>query len=100
MKLRTLAAKPKETEPVAATAGVGAIPRRGCAVAPLSFAQQRLWFLEALEPGSPRFSIMTAVHLCGRLDRGIFRRSINEIVRRHEILRTVFREQDGTPAQR
>jgi amino acid adenylation domain-containing protein len=95
MKLRTLSKAP----PADPSPAKGSIPRRGCTVAPLSFAQQRLWFLEQLDPGSPRFSILTAVRLRGSLSVDLVRRSLNEIVRRHEVLRTVFREQDGVPSQ-
>ncbi|MFZ5918494.1 MAG: amino acid adenylation domain-containing protein, partial [Chloroflexota bacterium] len=66
---------------------------------PLSFAQQRLWFLDHLEPGSPLYNIAAAVRVVGSLDAGALAHSLNEIVRRHEVLRTTFRTQDGRPAQ-
>lgn len=66
---------------------------------PLSFAQQRLWFLDQLDPGNPIYSIASAVRLKGQLDPGALERTLNEIVRRHESLRTVFREQQGVAAQ-
>ncbi|MCA1636706.1 MAG: condensation domain-containing protein, partial [Acidobacteria bacterium] len=66
---------------------------------PLSFAQQRLWFLDQLEPGSPLYNIPLALRLKGRLHVSALGRSVNEIVRRHEVLRTVFAETDGQPAQ-
>ncbi|MCG8347097.1 MAG: amino acid adenylation domain-containing protein, partial [Chloroflexales bacterium] len=66
---------------------------------PLSFAQQRLWFLNQLEPESPSYNIPNAVHLSGELHVDVLERCINEIVRRHAILRTVFRTVDGRAVQ-
>lgn len=66
---------------------------------PLSYAQQRLWFLDQLEPGSPAYNISTAVRLSGLLDIDTLKRSLNEIVRRHESLRTTFTTIDGRPVQ-
>ncbi|MBG1258891.1 non-ribosomal peptide synthetase [Nostoc commune] len=64
---------------------------------PLSFAQQRLWFLEQLQPGSATYNIPTAVRLMGSLNITVLARSLNEIVRRHEVLRTHFPTVDGNP---
>src|SRR5262245_25654560 len=55
---------------------------------PLSFAQQRLWFLDQLAPNNPFYNIPASVRLEGRLNLGILERVINEIVRRHQTLRT------------
>jgi amino acid adenylation domain-containing protein len=66
---------------------------------PLSFAQQRLWFLEQLEPGNSAYSIAAAVRLEGRLDIAALERSFNEITSRHEVLRTHFTSVEGQPAQ-
>lgn len=66
---------------------------------PASFAQQRLWFLEQLTPGNTAYNIPVATRVHGKLDLDLWRRSINEIARRHEALRTVFREVDGQPMQ-
>ncbi|MDQ3803309.1 MAG: condensation domain-containing protein, partial [Acidobacteriota bacterium] len=66
---------------------------------PLSFAQQRLWFLDQLEPGSPVYNLSSAMRLSGSLHVGALRGSLNEIVRRHEALRTSFTNADGQPAQ-
>ncbi|HEU5227255.1 MAG TPA: amino acid adenylation domain-containing protein, partial [Ktedonobacteraceae bacterium] len=59
-------------------------------VVPLSFAQQRLWFLQQWEPDSPLYTIATAIHLQGKLHLVALQQSLNEIIRRHEILRTRF----------
>ena len=66
---------------------------------PLSFAQQRLWFLDQFEPGSSFYNMPSAARLSGRLDAAAMGRTLNEIVRRHEALRTRFASVDGTPAQ-
>jgi amino acid adenylation domain-containing protein len=66
---------------------------------PLSFAQQRLWFLDQFAPGSANYSIPTPVRLTGALDRAALHASFCALVRRHETLRTTFRLVDGQPAQ-
>ena len=66
---------------------------------PLSFAQQRLWFLDQLEPNSPFYSIPLAIRLKGPLDEEALEQSLNEIVRRHESLRTTFVTAEGEPLQ-
>ena len=65
----------------------------------LSYAQQRLWFIDQMEPGSAAYNIPSAVRLRGRLDEEALRRSLNEIVSRHEVLRTSFPSGDGEPRQ-
>jgi acyl transferase domain-containing protein/alpha-ketoglutarate-dependent taurine dioxygenase len=66
---------------------------------PLSFAQQRLWILDRMEPGSPVYNNPKAVRLKGRVDIEALERALNEIVRRHEVLRTRFDTVDGEPTQ-
>ncbi|NPC87083.1 AMP-binding protein, partial [Pyxidicoccus fallax] len=66
---------------------------------PLSFAQQRLWFLDQLEPGSSFYNVPIAVKLTGTLDVRALERSFDALVRRHESLRTTFRTENGLPVQ-
>ncbi|HEX5746349.1 MAG TPA: amino acid adenylation domain-containing protein, partial [Archangium sp.] len=66
---------------------------------PLSFAQQRLWFLDQLQPGSSFYNIPTAVRLEGALDVPALERALHELVRRHESLRTTFHTHQGQPVQ-
>jgi amino acid adenylation domain-containing protein len=68
-------------------------------VYPLSFAQQRLWFLDRLEPGNPAYNISLAVNLKGELEVTLLEQSLNEIIRRHETLRTTFTTVNGQPMQ-
>ena len=65
---------------------------------PLSFAQQRLWFIDQLEPGSV-YNFPAAVRLKGQLNVAALKLSLNEIVKRHESLRTTFTTVDGRPVQ-
>lgn len=74
-------------------------PREGRGPAPLSFAQQRLWFIERLEPGLAVYVIPAVLRLDGDLDDGALERALAAIVQRHESLRTRFEEHDGTPFQ-
>ncbi|MCC5658523.1 amino acid adenylation domain-containing protein [Nostoc sp. XA010] len=66
---------------------------------PLSFAQQRLWFLDQLIPNNPFYNIPVALHLTGSLNKAALEQTFNEIVRRHEALRTTFVIQSGQPVQ-
>jgi amino acid adenylation domain-containing protein len=66
---------------------------------PLSFAQQRLWFLDRMVPDNPFYNIYSPVELSGALDVEVLRRSVREIVRRHEVLRTSFASLEDGPVQ-
>ena len=66
---------------------------------PLSFAQQRLWFINQMEPESPAYNMPVALRLTALLDQRALERSLNEIVRRHEPLRTSFPTVNGVPTQ-
>src|SRR6185295_12805767 len=66
---------------------------------PLSFAQQRLWFLDQMEPGSSFYNIPAAVRLRGVLNVEALERTLSEVVRRHQVLRTHFIAVDGAPVQ-
>ena len=65
--------------------------------APLSFAQQRLWFLHQLEPASPTYNQPQAMHLRGRLDVQALQKALDHVVARHAVLRTTFVPVDGIP---
>ena len=66
---------------------------------PLSFAQQRMWFLDQLEPDSSLYNIPFAVRVQGVIDASLLGRCFQEIVSRHEILRTTFANHSGQPVQ-
>ncbi|MFE6702459.1 amino acid adenylation domain-containing protein, partial [Streptomyces sp. NPDC057718] len=68
-------------------------------VLPLSYAQERLWFLHQLEGPSATYNIALALHLAGDLDRQALQEALNDVVARHEALRTVFKDADGRPVQ-
>ena len=69
-------------------AGLALVPLPRDRELPLSFAQQRLWFLDRLQPGSSLYNLPVAYRLRGRLDPAVLAASLGEIVRRHEALRT------------
>lgn len=66
---------------------------------PLSFSQQRLWFLDQLEPDSPFYNNPLALRVKGALDKAALEQSLNAVIGRHEILRTSFGTRDGRPVQ-
>ncbi|MCA1566203.1 MAG: condensation domain-containing protein, partial [Acidobacteria bacterium] len=66
---------------------------------PLSFAQQRLWFLDQLEPNSPAYNLASVIRLKGSLDVPALQRSLDSILSRHEALRTTFSTVKGRPVQ-
>ncbi|HEX7333073.1 MAG TPA: amino acid adenylation domain-containing protein [Pyrinomonadaceae bacterium] len=66
---------------------------------PLSYAQERLWFLDQLNPGNTSYNIHKSIRLHGQLDIGALEQTLTEIVRRHESLRTSFPARNGTPVQ-
>ncbi|MGA9771717.1 MAG: amino acid adenylation domain-containing protein [Blastocatellia bacterium] len=66
---------------------------------PLSFAQQRLWIIHRLEPDNPAYNIPALVRLTGDLNFAALQQAINEVLRRHEALRTTFITSNGRPAQ-
>ena len=66
---------------------------------PLSFAQESLWFLDQVNPGTATYNIPVRLRISGKVDEHVLRRSLEEITRRHEILRTSFRLKGGRPIQ-
>ncbi|MGD1020131.1 MAG: amino acid adenylation domain-containing protein [Verrucomicrobiia bacterium] len=73
------------------------VPRTGNLA--LSFAQQRLWFFDQLEPGLSAYNIPAAIRLKGPLNLAALEQSLNEIIKRHESLRTTFGKVEGRPTQ-
>jgi amino acid adenylation domain-containing protein/FkbM family methyltransferase len=73
--------------------------RKPSGPAPLSFAQEQLWFLNHLSPGSPVYNMNDVVDFRGEYNAGAMRKAIQELVRRHEILRTEFSHNSGQPEQ-
>jgi amino acid adenylation domain-containing protein/FkbM family methyltransferase len=80
------------------TAPIVPVPRDGDL--PLSFAQQRFWFLHQLDPDSPVYNSPKAVRVSGHLSIAVLERTLDEVVRRHEVLRTTFPAVDGRAVQR
>ena len=87
----------QEADPSAGSQPIGR--RAGGGPVPLSFAQQRLWVLDRLDPGKPYFNIPEALRIRGALDIGALARALETIRERHEVLRSVFTLADGNPVQ-
>ena len=86
-----------------ARAGASTVPGDNVPVpqryAPLSFAQQRLWFFQQLEPSSSAYNISTELDLTGSLDVRALEQAIAQVIARHDALRTTFVTVDGEPVQ-
>ena len=91
----------KERQGRPAAEGPGRIPRRPPELDPVptSFAQERLWFLDRLHPGNPAYNMPMALEARGDLSPAALEAALNEVVRRHEALRTTFAEREGRPVQ-
>ncbi|MET0395684.1 MAG: amino acid adenylation domain-containing protein [Longimicrobiaceae bacterium] len=74
------------------------VPRDGAPL-PLSFAQQRLWFIHQMEPDGAAYNLPCALRVRGPLDPGALERALTDVARRHEALRTRFPERGGVPVQ-
>ena len=95
--LRAMASALDDAEACSETPAIERVARDGAL--PLSYAQQRLWFLYQLEGASPSYNLPAALRLTGTLDRAALERAFSEIVRRHESLRTIFTAVDGEAQQ-
>ncbi|BCK68534.1 hypothetical protein Srufu_024870 [Streptomyces libani subsp. rufus] len=85
----------------ARSSGATGIPRRPADDRPpLSFTQRRLWFLDQMVPGSAAYNVPMSFRLRGPLRHEVLQRAVDEIIRRHESLRTVLPSEDGEPWQR
>ena len=88
----------KEQEIAASRAPIPSLPRERSS-SPLSFAQERLWVIDQLEPGNVTYNLPLALLLIGRLDVSLLHRTLNEVVRRHQVLRTTYGTEAGHPVQ-
>ncbi|MFC4047500.1 amino acid adenylation domain-containing protein, partial [Dactylosporangium siamense] len=95
--IRGLAAMVDGTAPGAPVPAIEPVARE--ARMPLSFAQQRLWFLDQLEPGSPEYAIPLPIRLRGELDVAALRAALDAVLERHEVLRTRLVAVDGVAYQ-
>src|SRR5689334_22770030 len=84
----------QEVDAVAVPGGIAAHR-----VAAPSFAQERLWLIQQLEGGSEAYHLFRSFRVRGPLAVAVLERALGEVVRRHEALRTTFREDDGVPVQ-
>ncbi len=88
------------TETAGSRGNVQRISKRGeGGPAPLSFAQEQLWFLDQLTHGSPVYNIVDVIHFGGTYDAEAMNRALKELAHRHEVLRTAFSHTDGKPTQ-
>ncbi|ROM87481.1 non-ribosomal peptide synthetase [Pseudomonas brassicacearum] len=94
-----IAARQADAAAPQATALAAPTARPRPALLPLSFSQQRLWFIEQLTPGTTLFNIPFALHLKGELNVEALHASLNDLLARHEILRTGIDSRDGVPNQ-
>ncbi|MCX4959049.1 condensation domain-containing protein [Streptomyces virginiae] len=92
-----MAARKAAAAPAAGPAGprAGARPERPA----LSFAQQRLWFMQEIDPGTTLYNVPTVLRLRGALDHDRLGRALTALVARHEVLRTTYRASSGVPHQ-
>jgi len=80
--------------------GIQPIPERNrLAHFPASLDQERLWFIDQMEPGNPAYNIHYTSRVLGPIDRALLRRAVNASIARHEVLRTTFKVVDGLPVQ-
>ncbi|HET7461935.1 MAG TPA: non-ribosomal peptide synthase/polyketide synthase [Longimicrobium sp.] len=96
--LAALAARVDQARGTATAPAIEPLPRDGRAL-PLSFAQQRMWFIDQLEPGSAAYHISAALRIRGALDVDALARALDGVVARHEPLRTVFPSAEGQATQ-
>ena len=94
-----LAARVEELRREGRPEGPPLVPRQTSGPAPLSFSQERLWFLDRFDPGLGAYNLPLAVRLRGPLDPGALAAALGEVSRRHEALRTTFAEVAGEPVQ-
>jgi amino acid adenylation domain-containing protein len=97
--LREMAARIDAARGAAKDAGPDVVPVGSGRALPLSFAQERMWFLDRLLPGTPLYNIGYRVRLRGAVDPGALRAALEALLHRHEALRTVFPEREGRPLQ-
>src|SRR5437667_5150535 len=100
---KELLKKLKQQEGVTSTLSVSSlkpVPRAEGELFPLSFAQQRLWLLDRLDPDMPNYNIPMAWRLLGNVNVDALKYALGAIVRRHEALRTAFVEVEGVPFQK
>ena len=101
LSLRSLATKILAQLTLAASQSSMSLLRvqKTTSIHPLSFAQQRLWFINQLAPDTPTYNIPIVINLTGHINVALLEQSLNEIMRRHDILRTNFVVNEGKPVQ-